>query len=139
MASYVFESIDDAFSFGKYKELSLGDVIERNYEYIYWCVANVDIRFSEQCIAEMKDMYPDFIITKSFDSHILHVMYVDDDYDDSACCSNENWDDEWQEDWREEPTYDRYGGSYAQDVMGYSDDDIDTIFDGDPDAYWNID
>lgn len=28
---------------------------------------------------------------------------------------------------------------YAQDEMGYSDDDIDTIFDGDPEAYWNID
>lgn len=40
---------------------------------------------------------------------------------------------------QEEPTYDRYNGSYAQDEMGYSDDDIDTIFDGDPDAYWNID
>ena len=39
----------------------------------------------------------------------------------------------------DEPTYDRYNGSYAQDEMGYSDDDIDTIFDGDPDAYWNID
>lgn len=39
----------------------------------------------------------------------------------------------------EESTYDRYGGSYAQDEMGYSDDDIDTIFDGDPNAYWNID
>lgn len=37
------------------------------------------------------------------------------------------------------PTYERYGGSYAQDVEGYSDDDIDTIFDGDPSAYWNID
>lgn len=37
------------------------------------------------------------------------------------------------------PTYERYGGSYAQDEMGYSDDEIDTIFDGDPDAYWNID
>lgn len=37
-------------------------------------------------------------------------------------------------------TYERpYNGSYAKDVMGYSDDDIDTIFDGDPDAYWNID
>ena len=36
-------------------------------------------------------------------------------------------------------TYERYGGSYAQDEMGYSDDDIDTIFDGDPSAYWNID
>lgn len=30
-------------------------------------------------------------------------------------------------------------GSWAQDVEGYSDDDIDTIFDGDPLAYWNID
>lgn len=40
---------------------------------------------------------------------------------------------------QEEPTYDRYNGSYVQDEMGYSDDDIDTIFDGDPDAYWNID
>lgn len=37
------------------------------------------------------------------------------------------------------PTYDKYAGTYAQDEMGYSDDDIDTIFDGDPDAYWNID
>ena len=52
----------------------------------------------------------------------------------------EDQDDEYvlQEEY-EEPTYDRYKGSYAQDEMGYSDDDIDTIFDGDPDAYWNID
>lgn len=35
--------------------------------------------------------------------------------------------------------YGRYAGTYAQDEMGYSDDDIDTIFDGNPDAYWNID
>ena len=39
----------------------------------------------------------------------------------------------------EKPTYEKYSGSYAQDEMGYSDNDIDTIFDGDPDAYWNID
>lgn len=39
----------------------------------------------------------------------------------------------------ERPTYERYGGTYAQDEMGFSDDDIDTIFDGDPSAYWNID
>ena len=32
-----------------------------------------------------------------------------------------------------------YAGSYAQDVEGYSDDVIDDAFDGDPDAYWNID
>lgn len=36
-------------------------------------------------------------------------------------------------------SYEKYRGSYAQDEMSYSDDDIDTIFDGDPDAYWNTD
>ena len=39
----------------------------------------------------------------------------------------------------EERTYERYNGSYAQDVEGWSDQDIDDVFDGDPDAYWNID
>lgn len=32
-----------------------------------------------------------------------------------------------------------YSGTYAHDVMGYTNDDINTIFDGDPNAYWNID
>ena len=35
--------------------------------------------------------------------------------------------------------YGRYAGTYAQDEAGYSDDEIDEIFDGDPSAYWNID
>ena len=39
----------------------------------------------------------------------------------------------------EPQTYERFGGTWAQDVAGYSDDEIDTIFDGDPSAYWNID
>lgn len=35
--------------------------------------------------------------------------------------------------------YGEYAGTYAQDVAGYSDDDINDAFDGEPDAYWNID
>ena len=35
--------------------------------------------------------------------------------------------------------YGEYAGSYAQDVMGYSDDVINDAFEGEPDAYWNID
>lgn len=35
-------------------------------------------------------------------------------------------------------SYSEYAGSYAQDVMGYSDDLINDAFEGDPDAYWNI-
>lgn len=38
-----------------------------------------------------------------------------------------------------ESTYYDYNGSYAQDVMGYSDQSINDAFDGDPEAYWNID
>ena len=39
----------------------------------------------------------------------------------------------------EQRTYNEYRGSYAQDVMGYSDEIIGDAFDGEPDAYWNID
>lgn len=40
----------------------------------------------------------------------------------------------------ESPSYPiGYVAKWAHDVVGYSDDEIDTIFDGDPDAYWNID
>lgn len=35
--------------------------------------------------------------------------------------------------------YEEFAGTYAQDVAGYSDEDINDAFDGDPDAYWNID
>lgn len=52
---------------------------------------------------------------------------------------NEDFDEHGFYDDYESPTYERYTGLYAQDEMGYSDDDIDTIFDGDPSAYWNID
>lgn len=50
-----------------------------------------------------------------------------------------DYSDEYNTRYEERPTYNRYSGSWAQDVEGYSDDDIDTIFDGDPTAYWNID
>lgn len=36
-------------------------------------------------------------------------------------------------------TYSEFEGSYAQEVMGYSDETINDAFEGDPDAYWNID
>ncbi len=35
--------------------------------------------------------------------------------------------------------YGEYAGTYAQDVAGYSDDIINDAFDGEPEAYWNID
>lgn len=48
-----------------------------------------------------------------------------------------NYDDDFYDE--DQDTYDRYHGSYAQDVEGWSDQEIDEVFDGDPEAYWNID
>lgn len=42
-------------------------------------------------------------------------------------------------DTEEKRTFENYNGTHAQDQEGYSDQDIDDIFGGDPDAYWNID
>lgn len=39
----------------------------------------------------------------------------------------------------EEKHYSEFSGTYAQDEAGYSDEEIWDIFDGEPDAYWNID
>ena len=37
------------------------------------------------------------------------------------------------------PSYEDHNNSYAQEYGGYSDQEINNIFDGDPDLYWNID
>ncbi len=50
-------------------------------------------------------------INKLKNKHIMHYDYYDDEY----------------------------SGTYAHDIEGYTDEEIDNIFDGDPEAYWNID
>lgn len=72
------------------------------------------------------------------DMSIFHDESFDDDYEDDDY-EDDEWDDDYEDSFSERNTYNRYNGSWAQDVEGYSDDDIDTIFDGEPDAYWNID
>lgn len=62
---------------------------------------------------------------------------------ENGSCFNFNYSDPYAELDDDEDlsnkSYSRYSGSYAQDEMWYSDDEIDTLFEGDPDAYWNID
>lgn len=107
---------------------------------------------TDEVMDEFKKIYPDFIISSAFLlKQTLKLLEITDDEEENE------YDDEWDGltpaerylkanereyiGWeRSEPaTYNRYNGTYAQDEMGYSDDDIDTIFDGDPSAYWNID
>ena len=64
---------------------------------------------------------------------ILSEILGKDEVQEYDCSSCNYYDNDYG------TSYGKYAGTYAQDVEGYSDDVIDDAFDGDPDAYWNID
>ena len=135
------EHLDDKFNFGKFAGCTFAEVAEYNPEYISWVVENVSgaiCVLGDSVIEELRLMFPLFEISPAFEAmrnqRIAEYEDLEDDY-----YENEDYNDYGFYDDNEAPTYGRYAGSYAQDEMGYSDDDIDTIFDGDPSAYWNID
>ena len=65
--------------------------------------------------------------------HHSDTMGIMDEYEDYEVLQDDSYEEEYG------THYGKYAGTYAQDVAGYSDDVIDDAFDGDPDAYWNID
>lgn len=133
MKNTYFETLSDKFNFGQFSGESLGEVMSIVPNYVKWVAANVNCDiccFSEEVLEEMKLIFPDILKDNIFIENIKRKIeeYYDEDFDEEYSFSEEEPD-----------TYDRFNGSYAQDVMGYSDDEIDIVFDGDPDAYWNID
>ncbi len=52
---------------------------------------------------------------------------IENDYEDSYDVFYDN------------ETYEDYNGYYLQDELGWSDQMIGDVLDGEPDAYWNID
>lgn len=134
-----FDSISDKFDFGKFKGSSLAEVLRWNPDYVNWVIQNVSgtrCVITDKAVEEMKFMFPNIILTSDFEECRNKLMA---EYELSLVCADDEEDESDYDDWGEMPTYNRYNGTYAQDEMGYSDDDIDTIFDGDPSAYWNID
>lgn len=71
-------------------------------------------------------------LAKTINPDYHHSSYVDD-YDEP------DYDEPDYDDYYERETYDCYNGTWAQDVEGLSDQFIDDVLDGEPDAYWNID
>ncbi len=133
------EHLDDKFQFGKFSGCTFAEVVEYNPEYLSWVVENVSgsiCVFSDSVIEELRLIFPHFEISPSFEAMRNQRIAEFENLEDE---DYEEFDNRSFYDDCESSTYGRYAGSYAQDEMGYSDDDIDTIFDGDPDAYWNID
>jgi hypothetical protein len=48
-------------------------------------------------------------------------------------------DDQDDQDYSEKQSFGQYSGTYAQDEGGLSDNFIDDVLGGEPEAYWNID
>lgn len=135
------EHLDDKFHFGKFTGCTFAEVVEYNPGYISWVLENVSgsmCVFGDSVIEELRLIFPHFEISSSFEAMRNQRIAEFEDWEDEDY-GDQEYDDRGFYDDYDPPTYGRYAVSYAQDEMGYSDDDIDTIFDGDPDAYWNID
>jgi hypothetical protein len=104
-----------------YEEMGEDNVyVDRNEtEYITYNVFSGKICWGSERIIESCPKGDNLLIPDQYKQH--------DDFYDNYCRDDNN------------SGYGRYAGSYAQDEMGWSDDDIDTVLDGNPDAYWNID
>ncbi len=135
-----FEHLSDVFDFGKFKDCELGEALMCSPSYVRWVIKNVDgtqCAFADSVIEEVQAIFPEFLKSKE-------LLELIKERREEYYCDNPCWEDEYEGDnrsWEHEETdtYEKYTGSYAQDEIGYSDDEIDTLFDGDPLAYWNID
>lgn len=128
-----FYTLDTEFTFGKYKGKTVKEIIEIQPTYLEWCAINLDhFYISDEIIEEIKVIKPDFTITEEGQQKLAEKYsnweseQQQDDYDDF-------------DDYDRRESYGQYAGSYAQDVEGLSDDFINDVLGGDPDAYWNID
>jgi hypothetical protein len=73
---------------------------------------------------------------------LKYGYYLDETYEPPISNDNDYEDDNYEQDYDnyyERKSYGQYAGSYAQDIEGLSDEFINDVLDGDPDAYWNID
>lgn len=126
-----FYNLDTEFTFGKLQGNTVRQVIEIQSSYIDWCALNLDhFYISDEVIEEIKTIKPDFKLSDE------GMQKLNEKY--------EAWETQQQRshndyDYYQQESYGEYAGSYAQDVEGLSDDFINDVLDGDPDAYWNID
>ena len=76
-----FESIENRFNFGKYKDLSLSDVMEINPTYLEWCLSKcevVNILIEDNVISQLRTVFPEYPITSLF-IELCEQRYYDSD------------------------------------------------------------
>ncbi len=120
-------------SFGKHQGKTIEEITLEDPKYIVWCIVNLNhFMIDHSTVEELKKINPSFNISEEAEEKLASKKIEMQE-------NEKEYMDRDDDDWTEHHTYDDYNGSYAQDQMGWSDQDINDVFDGDADAYWNID
>lgn len=129
-----YYSLNTPFTFGKHQGLSLLEVAINAPDYLNWCCCNLEhFMVNNDQLELLAGPAVKFQLAPDA-REALNTKAEKERKIESARISWMNHDDD-----DNSSSFGKYEGSYAQEVEGYSDEDIDDIFDGDPDAYWNID
>ena len=134
------------FNFGKYKGTQVKIVLENDAPYIYWCLVNVDyfvMTFTDSVILTNK-LKNEYKFSKDKLDKFTNVfnekcndIFTDLDRMDLISYNRYEQNDDCKPDSFDIDTYDRYGGPCIDGNI-LSDNFIDDVLDGNPDAYWNI-
>ncbi len=120
-------------SFGKHQGKTIEEITLEDPKYIVWCIVNLNhFMIDHSTVEELKKINPSFNISEEAEEKLASKK-IEMQEDEKEYMDRDD------DDWTEHHTYDDYNGSYAQDQMGWSDQDINDVFGGDADAYWNID
>lgn len=128
-----FYNLDTEFTFGKFEGKTVKDILNLDPNYLEWCAVHLDqFCMTDEVIEQIWAIMPGFALSEEAKQSLKDKF---DNWQNVLKREQMDHDDESYE----QATYENYNGSYAQDIEGWSDQDIDDVFDGDPDAYWNID
>lgn len=140
---YIYD-LNDKISFGKHNGKTIWEILNNDASYLYWCIDNLStFALSHAAFEAAKTQFPYFAELESINMERIsggtsqkHRLERAQEWEEENNRRNSHYE---EDDYYYPEHYDEYAGSYAQDVEWLSDEFIDDVFDGNPDAYWNID
>jgi len=129
-----FYEIDTELTFGKHSGKTLREIVEIEYSYIHWCLNNIDHFIIDGYTANQLNKVNSSFSLWDEEKIILKERIEEYMYEQNLKMELEMSD---------VSTYQAHSNEddfYEEDSDDYSDDDyLNDAFDGDEDAYWNID
>jgi|TARA_Y100001935_G_C17208416_1_gene458779 hypothetical protein len=145
-------NLHTSVGFGKFKGMTIKYILDKEPNYLIWCLENLDHfiitdeifnqipcikntlhQLTKNDLEGIAKIEEEEVVVTTESTHKLFKIHESkkEKYNSFLLSDKPNY--------FEKETYGNYRGSYAQDVMGYSDEYIDDAFGGEPEAYWNID